>query len=368
MAITSDIVIIGGGVIGLTTAYFLAREKVRVTVLDRQDFGREASWAGAGIIPPGNPQYAVSPFDRLRSLSFSLFPNLSAELLNRTGIDNGFIQSGGLEFSPSENAALPEEWRGAGINVQALTEAQSREREPALANGLGNVSYIPEMAQLRNPRHIKALIAACTLLNVDLRCQCPAREWLVQGSHIHGLRSEQKTFHAGQYILATGAWTDPLLAGLRLQLGIHPVRGQIALLHHSPPLFHHVLIWGDRYLVPRPDGKVLVGSTEEHVGYQNRTTAGAQRELLTLACRLVPGLADAEVERCWAGLRPGNRDGLPFIGPIPGYDNILVGAGHFRAGIQLSPGTAQLLKEMILQQPMTLNPSPFRLDRVTKPG
>jgi glycine oxidase len=366
MANSPDILIIGGGVIGLTTAYVLASEGLQVTVIDRQDMGQEASWAGAGIIPPGNPGHAVSPFDRLRALSSLRFPELSAELRERTGIDNGYVRCGGLEFAAGEDPALPEEWRGAGIEVESLTEARTREREPALAPSLGKAYLLPQMAQVRNPRHVKALAAACAGVKVNLRPHCPARDWLIKGGRIQGLRCEQETFRADAYLLAAGAWTDGLLASLGFHLDIQPVRGQIALLSPSAPLIHHVLLWGDRYLVPRQDGLVLAGSTEEHAGYDKRTTAGAQQELLSLACRLVPGLAQAAVERCWAGLRPGSPDGLPFIGPVPGHDNVYVAGGHFRAGIQLSPGTAQLLKEMILGQPLTMSAEPFRLDRILK--
>jgi glycine oxidase len=366
MASPSDIVIIGGGVIGLTTAYVLAKEKLNVTVLDRKDFGQEASWAGAGIIPPGNPERAVSPFDRLRSLSSVCFPGLSAELRERTGIDNGYIRCGGLEFAADETTVSPEEWRGAGIEVQPLSDA--RQREPALAPGLGAATFLPELAQLRNPRHIKALTLACAGLKVDLRPHCPAREWLTQGTRVEGVRCDQETFEAGTFVVATGAWTDSLLATLGCHLDIQPVRGQIALLTTPAPLIRHVLLWGGRYLVPRQDGRVLVGSTEEHAGYDKRTTACAQQELLALACRLVPGLAQAEVERCWAGLRPGSPDGLPYIGLVPGHENLLVAAGHFRAGIQLSPGTAQLLGDMILDRRSSIPADPFRLDRLSRPG
>jgi glycine oxidase len=124
-----------------------------------------------------------------------------------------------------------------------------------------------------------------------------------------------------------------------------------------------VLLWGSRYLVPRPDGRVLVGSTEEDVGFEKRTTAAAIAELLLLASHLVPGLASAHVERCWAGLRPGSPDGLPFLGAVPGFDNLFVAAGHFRAGIQLSPATALVMKELLLGQAPTLPMEPFRLDR-----
>jgi glycine oxidase len=363
MARPADIVIVGGGVIGLTAAYILAKENLRVTVLDCKDFGQEASWAGAGIIPPGNLTLAVTPFDRLRSLSTALFPELSAELRERTGIDNGYIRCGGLEFGAAGNAASPEEWRGAGIDVVPLDEAATRKREPALARALGAAAYLPGLAQLRNPRHLKALLAACAQLDVDLRPHCPAREWLTQGHRVQGLRCDGESVRADTYLVATGAWTDSLLAGLGCHLDIQPVRGQIALLRLAAPVMHHVLLWGDRYLVPRQDGRVLVGSTEEHVGYERHTTAGAQQELLALACRLVPALAEADVERCWAGLRPGSPDDLPFIGRVPGFDNVLVAAGHFRAGIQLSPGTAQLVSEMVLGRQLTIPAEPFRLDR-----
>ena len=293
MAVASDILIVGGGVIGLTAAYVLAKEGLRVTVLDRQAFGQEASWAGAGILPPGNLEHAVSPFDRLRWLSANIFPKLSAELREQTGIDNGYVQCGGLEFANSETAALPEEWRGHGIAVQTLTEEQCRRREPALAPGLGSAYLLPDLAQLRNPRHVKALVAACAKLNVDLRPHSPARTLLVRGLRIDGIRGDQETFSADKYILATGAWTDPLLAEIGWRLDVHPVRGQIALLNPGAPLLRHVIMWGARYLVPRLDGRILVGSTEEHVGYSAQTTVTAQQDLLAFACRLVPKLAEA---------------------------------------------------------------------------
>src|SRR3954453_8887180 len=118
-----DILILGGGVIGLTTAYFLAREGARVAVLDKGDFGQEASWAGAGILPPGNPPHAHTPFDQLRAHSAALFPTLSAELRERTGIDNGFLRCGGLEFLGEGDDAAEQEWRGDGITFEHLDTA-----------------------------------------------------------------------------------------------------------------------------------------------------------------------------------------------------------------------------------------------------
>jgi glycine oxidase len=170
---------------------------------------------------------------------------------------------------------------------------------------------------------------------------------------------------ADQFLVAAGAWTDTLLDQVGWCPGVHPVRGQIALLNTSRPLFRRILLDGARYLVPRPDGRVLVGSTEEDAGFDKRTTAGAIADLLALAGSLVPALAEAHVERCWAGLRPGSPDGLPFLGPVPGIDNLLVAAGHFRAGIQLSPGTGLVMKDLLLGRKPGVSLEPFRLDRKT---
>lgn len=363
MAESADLLIIGGGVIGLSAAYFLAREGIAVEVLDKGDFGQEASWAGAGIIPPGNPARAVSPIDKLRALSSSLFPALSAELRERTGVDNGYVRCGGIEFGNGATDAAADEWRGEGVACEPLDVRASRALEPALAEGLEAANFLPDLAQLRNPRHLKALLAACQVHGVRLRPGCAAHGFRTHGDRILAVQTSSGEISAGQFLLASGAWTEAIIADLGWRPGIHPVRGQIVLLNAGAPLFRRVLMCGPRYLVPRPDGRVLIGSTEEAVGFQKWTTAAAVRDLLAFAASLVPALGQAQVERCWAGLRPGSPDGLPFLGLIPGFNNAFIAAGHYRAGIQLSVGTAVVLKELLLGQPLSLSLEPFRLDR-----
>ena len=357
-----DVVILGGGVIGLTTAYFLAREGVSVQVLDQGSVGREASWAGAGILPPSNWETARHPFDRLRALSGRLFPGLSAELRERTGIDNGYIRCGGIEFLGRHGDADAQEWAGEGIPIEMLPDATKI--EPAVAPGLGKVALVPTMAQLRNPWHLRALRTGCENSGkVRFLEGVQAKEFITRGEQLRSVATSAGTIDGDTFLLATGAWTDRLLGHLGLHTGIRPVRGQIALLNPGRALFRRVLILGARYLVPRQDGRVLAGSTEEEVGFEKQTTAQGVAGLIQLAIDLVPALAEADVERCWAGLRPGSPDGLPFIGPVPGVSNLLVAAGHFRAGIQLSPGTAQLIKERILGQPLSMSLEAFRVER-----
>lgn len=359
-----DIIILGGGVIGLTAAFFLAREGVSVIVCEQGVLGKEASWAGAGILPPSNIEHAQLPFDCLRALSGTLFPGLSRELHERTGIDNGFVRCGGLEFLSQSADADAHEWRGLGVTEKVLAEADVAALEPALAPGLGNAVLLEGMAQLRNPRHLQALAAACVATKkVDIREQTSVEKFIVEGHHAKGVRTSSEILYGDAILIAAGAWTDRLLTPLGCRLRIEPVRGQIALLNPGAVILRRILLWGAQYLVPRLDGRVLIGSTEEHAGFDKSTTAAGIGGLLELGVRLVPALATAALERSWAGLRPGSPDGLPFIGPVPGIDNLHVAAGHFRAGIQLSPGTAQLLMEMILHRPLSMPIDAFRLDR-----
>jgi glycine oxidase len=148
-----------------------------------------------------------------------------------------------------------------------------------------------------------------------------------------------------------------------LKCDIQPVRGQIVLLNTGDSLVRRILMRGPRYLVPRPDGRVLIGSTEESVGFRKQTTAQAVQSLLAFGLSLVPALAEARLERAWSGLRPGSPDGLPFLGAAPGFENLFIAAGHYRAGIQLSPATGLVLKQLILGQPTTVSLTPFRVGR-----
>jgi glycine oxidase len=368
MANAADVLIIGGGVIGLTTAYTLGRAGARVTVLDRQDLGREASWAGAGIISPGNPERAATPYDGLRALSATIYPELSAELREQTGIDNGYRRTGGLEFEDADEPIDLSAWADEGIAWKRLDAAAARAVEPALAPNAGPAYHLPGMAQVRNPRHLRALEAAARGLGVTLRPGCPVVGWDQTSGRITAAVTLEGRQFASHYLVCSGAWSDELLRPLGLRTGVTPVRGQIALLAARTRVPRLILISGKRYVVPRGDGRVLVGSTEEEVGFEKRTTAAAIADLLAFAADLVPSLGDAALEKCWAGLRPGSPDGLPYLGAVPGFENLWLATGHFRSGIQLAPATARVLTEAIQGRPTAISLQPFRPDRSPGPA
>jgi len=365
----TDVVVVGGGVIGVSIAWELSRHGVSVKVLEQSDFGREASWAGAGILPPGNPDVAVHPYDQLRGASCLLWPEWSGTLGELTGIDNGFRNCGGLEIRlagpPDQLDELADAWQDEQIEAELLSRDEVLELEPALNPSTVVGLHLPEKCQVRNPRHLKALVSASTAAGVELVSGAPVIELVRQNGHVVAARTPDGEHAAGQFIVATGAWTRRLLAGCGADVAIEPVRGQIVQLATRPLPFTRVIGLGSRYLVPRPDGRILVGSTEEWVGFRKENTAEGVAGLIRFAEELVPGLAGARFETCWSGLRPGAADGLPYLGPVPGHDNLLIAAGHYRAGLQLSPATAVLMRQLVLGQDPLVSLEPFSCDRVS---
>ncbi len=363
MAGSADVLIVGGGVIGLSAAYYLALENVAVTLIDRGDFGQEASWAGAGILPPASPVDREDAFEQLHRLSMLEFPKLSADLLRQTRIDNGYRVCGGLEFQAGADSGHAGEWSGADVAAETLDEPATRIREPALGKNLGPATYLPGLAQVRNPWHMRALIEACRLLGVRLEPRCECLDILARGDRIASAWTSQGELTCSRLLITTGAWSANLVQKLGCRVPVSPVRGQIVLFNMKKPVLRHVLMWGARYLVPREDGRVLVGSTEENAGFVKQTTDEAIASLSALAVQLVPALAQVPVEKTWAGLRPGTPDGKPCLGRLPGWHNAFLAAGHFRAGIQLSPGTGMICSDLLLDRKPVIPLESLRPDR-----
>ncbi|MEZ6056001.1 MAG: glycine oxidase ThiO [Planctomycetaceae bacterium] len=357
-----DVVVVGGGVIGLSIARKLAISGRRVTLLDRQDLGREASWAGAGILPPGFPGDSNHPLTSWTSQTHAMWPSLSATLFEETGIDNGFRSCGGLELSPAacsvteltEQVRIPRslveemsEWKSVGVRVEPLTRDEMLTHVNGLSENQSTGYRLPDLCQVRNPHHLRAMIASCQRYGVDLRPHSPVESMEIEGSRVTGVRVGMETLRADQFVVAAGAWSSQLLGSLVPQVQVVPVRGQILLLKLPSRPFSSVIECGARYLVPRDDGLVLVGATEEWVGFDARTTPAGVEGLLQFAMELVPSLKEAEFVRSWAGLRPHAPGACPTIGAVSEYRNLHIATGHFRAGLHLSPITAQMIAASI---------------------
>ena len=378
-----DCLIVGGGVVGLSLAYELAGRGLRVRVLERGQPGQEASWAGAGILPPGHLRTATDPYEALSGLSFELHRQWAEQLRAETGVDTGYRRCGAIYVarSPEEAALLDAakgHWRTREVACEEVPPDRLTELEPALvgsarggARAASTASgstiraalFVPDECQLRNPWHLRALVLGCQRRGVAIETGVGVDDIELAGGRAKRALTPLGPRPAEAFCLCGGAWTHSLLARLGVEVAIRPVRGQIALLCTSPPALSHIVNEGRRYLVPRADGRVLVGSTEEDVGFDKRTTSAGIAGLLEFAIGLAPALAHAELERGWAGLRPGTVDGLPYLGRVPNVDNAFVAAGHARAGLGLSPGTAVVMSQLIRGEQLAVPLDLFRIPR-----
>ncbi len=369
----ADVVIVGGGVIGLSIAYALALESVSVILLDRTELGRGASWAGAGIIAPGSEKDIPLAMARLRTRSARLFPDWSEALFAETGIDNGYRRCGGVDvaFTPEQEQALRAaagRWKLEGIAFERLEPHDFDRVEPALNPDLRVAYFLPDRAQIRNPWHLRALIEACKGRGVSILADHAVTGFESVGDRLTRIQTPNGSFECGMVVVSAGPWSGELLSGLGLSIQTPPIKGEIVLLRTNPPVLKRIIELGAHYLVPREDGRVLVGATEEEVGFDLKSTPKAIRDLLEFALRLCPALASAEFEKSWAGLRPGSLDTRPYLGHAPGFKNLIVATGHRRAGLQLSTATAEVVADLVLKRPPRLDLQDFRLDRPAGPS
>jgi glycine oxidase len=362
-----DVLIMGGGVIGLTTALCLADKGLSISLLDRQSTGQEASWAGAGMLPPGNFQNAATPEARLRSYSHSLWKGFSQSLLEQTGVDNGYKVCGAIDVFKSNETNLfraqCQAWTDEGIRFHVPENNEVTHYVPGLNPEYKSSAFLPDFAQVRNPRHLQALRAACLQKGVEIIEHVSDVSLVTADHRVLHARLPDRILSFATLCVTAGSWSTSILRSLGFEVPVRPIRGQIVQLQMHELPFSCVIEHGRQYLVPRQDGLILVGSTQEDVGFEKKNTAEGIAQLLEFAVSLVPTLRRAEVVRCWSGLRPASPDELPVLGAIPGLSNAVVGAGHFRSGLQMSPGTAAILADLICGTETAISLEGFSVDR-----
>jgi glycine oxidase len=356
----SDCIIIGGGLIGMLTARELAVAGMSVTLLDRGAAGREASWAGGGILSPLYPWRYGDAVTRLAHWSQANYEAVCDGLREDSGVDPQWTRSGLLFLDTGERAEAVQWARRLGIGLEALDAAAVAECEPALASPSAGL-WMPQVAQVRNPRLVRALRGSAAFHGGRIEEGVEVTGVATDGSCVVGVETRSGRLSAPRVVVAGGAWSARLLQDLGVSLAVEPVRGQMILFAARPGLVRRIVLDGGRYLIPRRDGRVLAGSTLEYVGFDKGTTKAALDELRAVAVALVPALADYPVEHQWAGLRPGSTDGVPFIGPVNSVEGLYVNTGHFRNGVVLGPASARLLADLMLGREPLADPAPYAI-------
>jgi glycine oxidase len=384
----SDFLIVGGGVIGLTSAQALLHAGYHVTLVERGTVGREASWAGGGILSPLCPWDYQEAVTRLAQRGMNMFSEAAAELHDSTGIDPEYQLSGMLILPPYQTQ-LATQWcaqhqvalqhvdplpnpspggRRALLPSDKTTSHSTRSSQddaqvagyPSGGGIEGGGLLLPEVAQVRNPRLLHALRKRVEMLGGMILEQHEVQKFEIEGDRVVALQTTQGKFGADAYIVAAGAWSKMLLGEHALNMDIRPIRGQILLFKFDTPPFQQILLKGNLYFIPRRDGHVLVGSTLEDVGFDKSTTVEARDSLLQRVREIFPGWRDRMPVQHWAGFRPGSPDNIPTIGRHPRLTNLYANSGHFRYGVTMSLSSAELLLNEIEGKPQPFPVAEYR--------
>ena len=369
-----DVAIIGGGVIGSSIALELAAEKLNIVLVDREDPGRGASWAAAGMLSPGPDSPEALPLVPLAKESLHLYPQFIASVEEASGLHTHFASEGALQiFSGAqgelERSKMIAEFQALDIAIEPVPIETARNMEAAIGPAAAAVAWLPGEATVDPRLLIDALLAALRHHEVEIRSGCNVTSLLRQDMRCTGLVAGGEEIAAKIVVLAGGCHSSALAGENSIENGwlsryapTRPIRGQMLALHSAEVNLGRVLRSERGYLVPRLDGRIVAGSTLENVGFDKRVTAGGMRKILDAAMELAPNLAGAEIVETWAGLRPGTPDHLPILGPAD-VEGLFIATGHYRNGILLAPVTAKLVRDWILNKKMptaAANFSPLR--------
>ncbi len=354
---TYDIAIIGGGIIGVTIALELAREKLSVVVLDRQQPGREASWAAAGMLSPAPDSPRDGTLVPLSHRSLQIYPEFVAAIEEESSKPTGYARNGALQIFCGRNGeadrdAMVAEHRRLGLSAEPIALETARQWEPSIGPSAAAASWLPDEATIEPRLLMEAVLTAARIQQVEIRSDCEVTGFLRLSSHCTGVMGRGEHITAGAVVVAAGCFSAKILQASGLAASYaptRPVRGQMLGLQSDGVRLQHVVRSHRAYLVPRRDGRTVAGSTLEEAGFKKQVTPAGIKHVLEGALELCPALSEAEVLETWSGLRPGTPDDLPIIGRTD-MEGLLIATGHYRNGILLAPVTAKLIRNCLTQQ------------------
>jgi glycine oxidase len=369
---TSEVLIIGGGIIGLSLARELYRKGIRkITILERGEIGKEASYAAAGMLAPHAETARLDDFYHFCSESNLLYPQFAGEIFDETDVDIELDTNGTLYLAfTEEDLTLIRrrfEWQtSAGLQVEHLTAQETRKTEPFVSPDVLESLYFPNDWQVENRKLLYALRKYCDLYGIEIRENSKVKNLLTESDKIVGAETGSEKFYAVKTVLTTGAWTSLIKAENVALPQVVPIRGQMISFHTAKRLFQKVIYSPRGYIVPRADGRILVGATVEDAGFDKSVSEAGIELLRDHALEIVPSLENLEIYESWAGLRPFAADGFPVLGEFEEDENLFIATAHYRNGILLAPMTARVLAEKIAENRHSkyleiFNPRRFRV-------
>jgi glycine oxidase len=370
----ADVIVVGGGVIGCAIARELARQGGSVTVIERDSPGRRATWAAAGMLSPLGEAGGGGPFLELADESLARFPAFVEALREESGIDVEYRTDGKLHVAFAEGVAQLHALAAAPVAARfgatLIDPAEALQLEPALSPEIRAALQVTRDHRVNNRLLAQALLGGAVAAGVTFRTANPVTALLARQGRASGVRlASGDRIAAGEVVLAAGAWTGAL-DGLPRPLPVRPVKGQMfAVDSRAPapgqaPLALRRVIYGSGcYVIPRDDGRILVGATVEEAGFHKGPTPRGIAQLMSAAMRVIPALADLPLVETWAGFRPATPDHLPIIGRDPVLRGLLYATGHFRNGILLAPVTACAIAGLVTSGRSDIDIAAFGVER-----
>lgn len=363
------VAIIGCGISGLLSALELLEQGCSVSLFDQQSAGKAASWAGGGILSPMYPWRYPQEVNQLAKHGKALYQQWNEKLQPISQIDFEIHHTGLLIFDQDDfdigmnYAQLHDQ---PMQTCELLNRKQLEKTNPHIAEKFQQALHFSQISNVRNPRLLKSVIQ---YIRQQPQAKIYENTWIdhfqIKQQRICSIQSSSgASFKADHYVIATGSWSKHWSAQLDFNIPVHPVQGQM-LLFKAPKQWLPTMCMNQvMYLIPRQDGHIVCGSSMQEIGFDHRPNLQTQRNILEASIEMVPELEKFSIVKSWAGLRPSSPNGIPYIGLLPGLENAWANFGHFRNGLCMGPASAQLLRQLILQQPMALNPkhySPARL-------
>ncbi|MFD1032673.1 glycine oxidase ThiO [Metaplanococcus flavidus] len=365
---TYDAILVGGGVNGGAIAYNLAKEGLKVLLLEKDRFASKASGAAAGMLGAQVEFDGVGPLFQLAKKSRAMFSGIAEELKMLSGIDIELKNQGILKVALTETQQTNQVrdariYEKNGEGAQLLTVEETRNREPSLTKEIMGGMYLERDGQVAASRLTWGFIKSASELGSVLKEHVEVSSFYFSEGKVTGVATSEGDFFSNKVVVTGGAWSEKLLKATGLSLEAYPVKGECFSVKSETPLLAGPVFSEGCYLVPKEGGRIVVGATVIPYTFNQQVTLEGLSSLVKKAESLVPSIVTAEWERAWAGIRPQTADGLPYLGEHPAYQGLYIATGHFRNGILLSPITGKVMAELIVGTRPSIDINPFHVNR-----